>query len=218
MRQLYHFSVSPYSRRVRLALLHKKVPVELRDALGNAALLEEAQRLGAMKTVPIFVEEDGRVLGDSTAITHYLDRAHPAGPPIWPTEGDDAFAVFEAASLTDAALGALADPGIRYFNLRDASAWESVRKEYAGRAQRGIDALADRVSSLSRPTVAASGWSGADMWIFTFVEWLEALPKIASEMAFAAQVLTFGYTLPPALQRWADQHREREDVRALRQE
>lgn len=215
MRLLYHFSVSPYSRRVRLALLQKNVSVELRDALGDAALLEEAQRLGAVKTVPILVEEDGRVLGDSTVITHYLDRAYPSGPPIWPTSSDDAFEVFEAASLTDAALGALADPGIRYYNLRDASAWDNVQKEYAGRAQRAIDALADRVSSLSRPTVAASGWSGADMWIFTFVTWLELLPNIAKDAAFAAQVLTFGCTLPPALQRWADKHRDREDVRAV---
>jgi len=215
MRLLYHFSVSPYSRRVRLALLQKRVAVELRDALGNATLLEEAQRLGAMKTVPIFVEEDGRVLGDSMVITHYLDRAYPSGPPIWPTSSEDAFAVFEAASLADAGLAALADPGIRYYGLRDSGAWENVQKEYAGRAQRAIDALADRVSSLSRPTVAASGWSGADMWIYTFVIWLETLPKIAHEAAFAAQVLTFGCTLPPALQRWADQHRDREDVRQL---
>ncbi|WP_342745423.1 glutathione S-transferase N-terminal domain-containing protein [Cystobacter ferrugineus] len=36
--------------------------------------LEESRRLSPLKTTPVLVEEDGRVLGDSTAISHYRDR------------------------------------------------------------------------------------------------------------------------------------------------
>lgn len=215
MRLLYHFPVSPYSTRTRLALHHKGIQVELRDALGDPSQLEEAQRIGALKTIPVLVEEDGRALSDSTSITHYLDRAYPASPPIWPTSTQDAHAVFEAASITDAALTNLIDLGVRYYALSSASSWDDARKESVGRAQRALDALADRVSALSRPTVAASGWSGADMWIFTAVRWLELVPVLASQADFAAQVVSLGWRLPPALQRWADQHRDRDDVRAV---
>lgn len=215
MRLLYHFSVSPYSRRTRLALLHKGIHVELRDSLGDPALLDEAQRIGSLKTIPVFVEEDGRILSDSTSITHYLDRAYPSAPPIWPTAPGDAHAVFETVSLTEAALTNLIDLGVRYYSLSCASTWDDVRKEFTGRAQRALDALSDRVSSMTRPTVAASGWSGADMWLITAVTWLELVPVIAPDAAFAAQVVSLGWKLPPALQRWADQHRDRDDVRAV---
>lgn len=215
MRRLYHFSVSPYSRRTRLALLHKGLNVELRDALGDPSQLDEAQRIGAMKTVPVLVEDDGRILSDSTSITHYLDRAYPSAPLIWPTGVDDAHAVFEAVALTEAVLTNLIDLGVRYNALSCASSWDDVRKEFTGRAHRALGALADRVSALQRPTFAASGWSGADMWVFTAVTWLELVPKIAADAAFAAQVVSLGWELPPALQRWADQHRDRDDVRAV---
>lgn len=215
MRRLYHFSVSPYSRRTRLALMHKGIAVELHDALADPALCEEAQRLGPMKTIPVLVEEDGKILYDSTSITHYLDRAYPSAPPIWPASASDAYAIFDAAALTDAVLTNLIDLGVRYYALNNASTWDDVRKEFIGRAQQALDALAERVSSLSRPTVAASGWSGADIWIFTAVYWLEQLPTITAKYAFAGHVISLGVTLPPALQRWADQHRDRDDVRAV---
>lgn len=214
MRVLYHFLVSPYSRRTRLALMHKKLDVELREAFGDPALLEEARRRGPLQTIPVFVEEDGRVLGDSMAITRYLDRAYPDAPTLWPEDREDAFRIFEITSLVDAALNALIDMGVRYHALHTAEAWSEVAAEQARRAQAALDALGERLSS-SRPTVAASGWSAPDMWVVTAVQWLELLPRIAAEMPFAAHVLSLGCTVPAAVTRWVDAHRDRADVRAL---
>ena len=215
MRLLYQFPISPYSRRARLALMHKGLTVELRDAFGDPALFAEARRQGPLQTMPVFVEEDGGVIGDSMALTHYLDIAYPSAPALWPRNREDAHRIVEVTSLADAALTALIDVGIRYHALHTAEAWRDVAGEQARRAQRALDALGERLSSLSRPTVTASGWSAPDMWVFTAVTWMEVLPSIADTMPFAAQVLSIGYSVPAAVTRWVDAHRDREDVRAL---
>ncbi|HEV3191381.1 MAG TPA: glutathione S-transferase N-terminal domain-containing protein, partial [Polyangiaceae bacterium] len=71
MRILYHFTHSPFARRVRLALAHKGLDVELREGRDNPASMAEARRLVPLKTLPVLVDGD-QVLGDSTAITRWL--------------------------------------------------------------------------------------------------------------------------------------------------
>ena len=132
---------------------------ELRDSRSHPDIQAEARRLSPLKTVPVLVEEDGRVIGDSTAISHYLDRAYPSAPPLWPTSPEDAFAVFEIAPLVDVVQNGLADLGARYDTLHTSEAWGPVKAEAMDRVQRALDALGQRVSALSRPTVARSGWS-----------------------------------------------------------
>lgn len=215
MRILFHIPTSPFARRTRLALAHKGLSVELRDVRAHPENFAESRRLSPLKTIPILVEEDGRVLGDSTAISHYLDRAYPSAPPVWPTGPEDALAVFEIAPLVDVVQNGLADLGARYYALHSSEAWSAVKTEAMDRVQRALDALGQRVSALSRPTVARSGWSAADMWLVTLEHWLATLPQRAPAFAPAAQIVSFGWRLPPELSRWADQHRDRPDVKAL---
>jgi glutathione S-transferase len=214
-RALYHFPTSPFSRRARLALAHKKLDVALRDARQEPALLDEARALSPIKTIPILVEPDGRALGDSVAIMHYLDAAYPDAPALWP-RGDAraASAALEVAALVDVALDTIVDLGSRYFDLRADAAWPGVKGEMLGRAQRALDALADRAASW-KPTVLASGWSAADMCVLTMTAWLEGLPARASTNKNVGQIVTLGWTLPAALSTWADAHRARADVIAL---
>ncbi|PTL82306.1 glutathione S-transferase family protein [Vitiosangium sp. GDMCC 1.1324] len=215
MRILFHIQASPFARRTRLALAHKGLTVELRDVRTHPEYFEESRRLSPLKTIPVLVEEDGRVLGDSTAISHYLDRAYPSAPRLWPSESDDAHAVFEVTSLVDVALERILDLGLRYHALHTSDAWSAVKAETMERAQRALDALGQRVSALSRPTIARSGWSAADMWLFAAEQWLATVPQRAARFPVAAQVVSLGWRLPPELSRWADQHRDRPDVRAL---
>src|SRR5262252_10868329 len=98
---LYHFTTSPYARRVRLALAHKGLSAELRDVRGNPSLLPELHRLNPMHTVPVLVDGE-RVVADSGVILHYLDRKLP-DPPLWPTGMDGADA-FELVALADSAV------------------------------------------------------------------------------------------------------------------
>lgn len=210
---LYHFQASPFSRRTRLALAHKRLDVELREGRERPGWLEEAHRLVPLRTTPVLVD-GARALGDSTAIVHWLDHAYPHAPRLWP-DGDEAFAALEMAALVDVVLNTTVDLGTRYFALRDHPAWGQVKGEMLGRAQRSLDALADRASALERPTIVESGWSVADMWLFTAVAWFEQLPARVSTSQNAAQIVTLGMRLPEALSKWADGHRDRADVRAL---
>jgi glutathione S-transferase len=212
-RILYHFALSPFSRRVRLALAHKSLASELRDGRADPALLDEARAHTPLRTLPVLLEPDGRALGDSTAIAHYLDHAYPDAPQLWPRA--DAHAVFEVATLVDVALNTLVDLGTRFYAARASDAWPGIQKEMIGRAQRALDALGDRVEKLAQPTVSRSGWCAADMWLFTAAAWLEGLPSRAPTNANVAQVVSLGWSLPPALSSWMDAHRARSDVHAL---
>lgn len=215
MRVLYHFPMSPFSRRIRLALAHKGVSAELRDARNNPDLLEEARRSWPLRSVPVLIEDDGFSIGDSTAISHYLDRAHPDSPPLWPPNAVDAAVVFATAALVDSALNTLVDFGTRLYPLRSHDAWDTVKGEALRRVQGALDKLSIDVPALGRPTIARSGWGAADIWLFTAIRWLKGLPARAETFAPAVQIVSLGWTLPESLARWADAHRERPDVLEL---
>ncbi|MDF3065868.1 MAG: putative glutathione S-transferase-like protein [Polyangiaceae bacterium] len=210
---LYHFTTSPFSRRVRLALAHKKLSAELRDARAVAEHRAEVNRLNPLHTVPVLV--DGEVVvSDSTAILHYLERKFP-DPPLWPggITGAETFAVM---ALCDAVSNILSDCGMRYHALSGDPQFPQVRDLVVGRAQRALEALSARVAArgLGRPLCGTS-WSAADMSVYCLVTWLTGLPVRAASFAPAAQVLSLGWSLPVALTAWAEQHHTRSDVVAL---
>jgi len=214
IRTLYHFEHSPFSRRVRLALAHKGLPCELREARDNPAWREEAARLVALKTVPVLVE--GEVaLADSTAITRWLDEKYADAPRIWP-QGRDALVSLEVATLVDVALNNIIDVGTRYYPLRDHASWTGVKTEMLGRAQRALDALGVKAQERVGTTLTPSGWSASDMWLYTAVVWLSGLPQRVQSSTNAAQIVSVGgWILPDAARRWADVHRGRADVASL---
>jgi glutathione S-transferase len=212
--RLYHFALSPYSRRVRLVLRHKGLSVELIDPRSDPAAMTAMKSIYAMRTAPVLVADDGTVLGDSGAISHYVERTHP-NPTLWPTDSKDLARVTQTMALTDGALVNLIDLGTRYYALRADGAWSGVHAELGGRAQSALDALGTLVSGLSHPTIARSGWSLGDIWLFTAVAWLAGLPARAPTFANAAQLLSLGWNLPDSLVRWADAHQKRPDVLSL---
>jgi glutathione S-transferase len=215
MRKLYHFPTSPFSRRVRLGLAQKGLSAELLDARANPELRVQAKKYAPLCTVPVLVEADGRALGDSTAIMHYLDRAYADGAPLWPSAKDEAQVALDTTSIVDGALTLLVDVGTRYYALRDSPAWKDVSSSQLARAQGALDYLGERVAILQRTTLVASGWCAADMALYTAIAWFEGLSKRAPTFAPAAQLISLGWKVPDALTKWADAHRDRPDVRAL---
>ena len=210
---LYHFSTSPYARRVRLALAHKGLSAELRDARSNPEHMSELRRLNPMHTVPLLVDGQ-RVIADSAAICHYIDRKWPE-PPLWPAGLDGADA-FELVTLADGAIDILVDLGMRYSPLADHPSFPKVRKEYVGRAQRALDRLAERVGERrSAPALCGEAWSAADIAICTMVIWMEGMPARAAASTPVKSMLALGWHLPSALVEWTAQRRTRDDVRAL---
>lgn len=209
---LYHFPTSPFARRVRLALAHKGLTAELRDARASAEHRNEANRLNPTRMVPVLVD-DGRVVSDSMAILHYLDRKVPT-PALWPS-GLAGAEVFEILALADTAVTMLADLGTRYHVLHGDPAYPPVRAEMMSRVQGALDRLAEKAAARGRGPLCGDAWSAADISLYCVVSWLEGLPVRAATFAPAKQMVELGWSLAPGLSAWADQHRERKDVLAL---
>ena len=76
MRVLYHLPLSPFCRKVRIALKEKGLPFELRreDPWRRRAEFLELNPAG---TVPVLVEAEGTVVADSMAIAEYLQEVEP---------------------------------------------------------------------------------------------------------------------------------------------
>jgi glutathione S-transferase len=76
VRILYHLPLSPFSRKVRLALAEKRIPFELRiERVWERR--PEFLELNPAGTVPVLVEENGLAISDSYAICEYLEEAYP---------------------------------------------------------------------------------------------------------------------------------------------
>lgn len=81
MRTLYHFALSPFSRKVRIVLGEKKLAFEL----VNEKFWQRRKAFLAMNPaaqVPVLVEEDGSRFAESTAICEYLEEAYPDTPTL----------------------------------------------------------------------------------------------------------------------------------------
>ena len=215
MRTLYHFQFSPFSRRTRLALAYKGLEHELREGRANPAFGEEGKKLWPLRTLPVLVEDDGRVIGDSGAIVEYIDAAYIAGARLWPTEPEANRVAVEVAALVDGALNLLIDVGTRYYALRDHPEWKTVRDEMVGRAQAALGVLSARVAERGPRPLTSQGWCAPDIWLFTAAVWLDGLPGRASQSPNAAQIVSLAWSLPAPLLRWSEAFRAREDVLAL---
>lgn len=79
MRLLFHLPLSPYSRKVRLALAEKRIPFDMRvERVWERR--EDFLTMNPACTVPVLVEDNGLTIADSNAICEYLDEAYPDMP------------------------------------------------------------------------------------------------------------------------------------------
>ena len=85
MNRLYHFPLSPFSRKVRLSLAEKKIEVELVEERYWEQDPDFLRRNPAGK-VPI-LKMGNRTMADSTAICEYLEETNPS-PPLLPSGAD----------------------------------------------------------------------------------------------------------------------------------
>ena len=79
--KLYIAQRSPFARKVRILLLEKQVAFDLiREDL--SARSTDFVALSPLVKVPLFVEEDGERIFDSTLICEYLEDRYP-DPPMF---------------------------------------------------------------------------------------------------------------------------------------
>ncbi len=81
MNTLYHYPLSPFSRKVRLCLGEKKIEVVLVEERYWEADPDFLRRNPAGK-VPV-LKMDGRTMSDSVAICEYIEETHPT-PALLP--------------------------------------------------------------------------------------------------------------------------------------
>ncbi|MEL6572389.1 MAG: glutathione S-transferase family protein [Pseudomonadota bacterium] len=93
MNRLYHFPLSPFSRKVRLCLAEKKIEVELVEERYWEQDSDFLQRNPAGK-VPV-LKMGSQTMADSTAICEYLEEKHPS-PALLPKNAE---ARYEARRL-----------------------------------------------------------------------------------------------------------------------
>ena len=79
MRLLYHLPLSPYARKVRLALAEKKLVFDLRVEKPWERR-PDYLALNPAGSVPTLVEETGLAIPDSGVICEYLEEAYPDIP------------------------------------------------------------------------------------------------------------------------------------------
>lgn len=90
MNRLYHYPLSPFSRKVRLSLAEKRIEVELVEEKFWEKDADFLRRNPAGK-VPI-LKMGNRTMSDSTAICEYLEETHPT-PPLLPQGADSRYEV-----------------------------------------------------------------------------------------------------------------------------
>jgi glutathione S-transferase len=76
MRVLYHFPLSPFSRKIRLVLAERRLAFELKVEKPWERRAEYLQ-MNPAGTVPTLVEANGLVIPDSGVICEYLEEEYP---------------------------------------------------------------------------------------------------------------------------------------------
>ncbi len=79
MRTLYHLWLSPFSRKIRVALREKGLEFELKiEKVWERR--PDFLSMNAAGTVPVLVDDDGTTIADSGAICEYLEEVYPEKP------------------------------------------------------------------------------------------------------------------------------------------
>jgi glutathione S-transferase len=90
MNRLYHYPLSPFSRKVRFSLAEKRIEVELVEERFWEQDADFLRRNPAGK-VPV-LKMGNRMMAESSAICEYLEEMHPT-PSLLPSDADGRYEV-----------------------------------------------------------------------------------------------------------------------------
>ncbi len=85
---LYQFSTSPFTEKVRRALNYKGLPFEVHEVARAKVAEGDYKHVSPTGKFPA-IQDDGKVVWDSTDIVYHLEAAH-GGPPLIPSGARDA--------------------------------------------------------------------------------------------------------------------------------
>lgn len=76
METLYHYSLCPFSRKIRLLCAEKKLTIEL-EIEPFWEKRKEFLALNPFGKVPVFVDKNGYIVSESNAICEYIEEIYP---------------------------------------------------------------------------------------------------------------------------------------------
>ena len=206
MRTLYHLPLSPYCRKVRLALAEKRLPFELRVERAWERRAEYLE-LNPAGTVPTLVEDNGFPIPDSQVICEYLDEAYPDSSLLGSTLGERV----EIRRLVAWFDGKFAR------DVTDRLSGQKYLLRIAGRGQPDAGALRAGYANL-RDHLGHLGWLAENR------KWLAGSTISLADLAAAAHlsVLDFtgdiDWTLNAAAREWYARMKSRPSFRPLLQD
>jgi glutathione S-transferase len=179
MRTLYHIWLSPFCRKIRIALAEKKLAFEMR----TVNLWERPADFVALNPaceVPVLVDEDGTVAVDPGAIVEYLEEKYP-DPPLLHSDLRGRAEIrrlvgwFDAKfcrEVTDGLVGERVIKRLMRMGEPDSRAIRAAKKNIATHLQY-IDWLADR-----RRWLAGDAFSYADIAAAAHLSSLDYIAEI----------------------------------------
>jgi glutathione S-transferase len=113
--KLYHAAASPNSRRVRIFLAEKGVPIPLVavDLAKGEQHADAYRAINPRRVVPTLVLEDGTAIGEVPAIWRYLEEVYPTPSLLGSTPKDKAIEYGHVPHLLSAGGGRLRAGGER---------------------------------------------------------------------------------------------------------
>lgn len=203
MRILFHLPLSPFSRKVRLALAEKRIPFDLRVE----RVWERREEFLAMNpacTVPVLQDANGLALADSGAICEYLDEAYPDAPLLGRTLAERA-EVRRLVAWFDGKFDAEVTKNLLY---------EKQMKRLLGRGNPDAAAIRAGYSNL-KPHMEYIGWLAETR------AWLAGASLSLADLAAAAHLSALDYigdvdwTMSEAAKDWYARIKSRPSFRPL---
>jgi glutathione S-transferase len=203
MRILFHLPLSPFCRKVRLALAEKRLPFEMRvERVWDRR--EEFLHMNPAATVPVLTESNGLAIADSGAICEYLDEAYPDMPLVGRTLGERA-EIRRLAAWFDQKF---------YLEVTRNLLYEKQLKRLFGRGNPDAGALRAGYANI-KPHLDYIGWLAEHR------AWLAGPALSLADLAAAAQLSALDYigdvdwTMNDAAKEWYARVKSRPSFRPL---
>lgn len=163
--KLFYSNTSPYSRKVRLAVIEKGLGSQIEMHLCNPfAEASELKRANPLGKIPTLLLDDGSALFDSPVICEYLDTRSTHSIPLIPTAEPTRWEVLRwqalADGITDAAYNIVmeqrrtdSEPSHHWLGR-----WETAINNAADEANANISNLAEPINLAHLSLISALGY------------------------------------------------------------
>jgi len=164
MPTLHGANASPFVRKVRVVLAEKGVAYALNPVI-PFGVTAEFRRKSPLGKIPVWEEENGYLLPDSSCIVAYLERAHPA-PALAPSDPHEYgralwYEEYADTKLVEALTPVFFERFVKKVLMKQSPDEERVRKALSELVPPAFDYLEGELGE--RPWLAGSRFSTADV-------------------------------------------------------